>query len=172
LRRSVNYRVREVRFSVVRESVSDPRELSTPAAVVALVSKLGDAMIPDDAREHFIVLLLNTKNRLVAFHRVSIGTLSGTLVQPREVFGPALRTMGVASRRSSSFTIIRAVIRRRAAKTFGSHVNSSKPGIFSISSSTITSSSGTALMHSSRSQKRGFSDDHSYLCPQVDRRFR
>jgi DNA repair protein RadC len=95
--RRVNYRVREVRFSVVRESVSDPRDLSTPAAVVDLVSKLGDAMIPDDAREHFIVLLLNAQNRLVAFHRVSSGTLSGTLVQPREVFGPALRTMGVAS---------------------------------------------------------------------------
>jgi DNA repair protein RadC len=95
--RPVNYRVREVRFSVVRESVSDPRELSPPASVVALVGKLGDAMLPDDAREHFVVLMLNAKNRLVAFHRVSTGTLSGTLVQPREVFGPALRTMGVAS---------------------------------------------------------------------------
>jgi DNA repair protein RadC len=93
----VNYRIREVRFSVVRESASDPHELSTPAAVFDLVSKLGDAMFPDDAREHFVVLMLNAKNRLVAFHRVSTGTLSGTLVQPREVFGPALRTMGVAS---------------------------------------------------------------------------
>ena len=96
-RHSVNYRVREVRFSVVRVSAFDPRELSTPAAVVDLVRRLGDAAIPDDAREHFLVLMLNAKNRLVAFHRVSTGTLSGTLVQPREVFGPALRTMGVAS---------------------------------------------------------------------------
>jgi DNA repair protein RadC len=95
--RPVNYRVREVRFSVVRESAFDPRELSNPAAVIDLVLALGDACIPDDAREHFIVLMLNAKNRLVAFHRVSTGTLSGTLVQPREVFGPALRTMGVAS---------------------------------------------------------------------------
>ena len=95
--RAINYRVREVRFSVVRESASDPRELSHPSAVVQLVRRLGDAIIPDDAREHFVVLMLSAKNRLVAFHRVSTGTLSGTLVQPREVFGPALRTMGVAS---------------------------------------------------------------------------
>ncbi|MBM4114234.1 MAG: hypothetical protein FJ253_12835, partial [Phycisphaerae bacterium] len=33
--------------------------------------------------------MLNTKNGLVAFHRVSIGTLSASLVHPREVFGPA-----------------------------------------------------------------------------------
>ena len=97
LRRSANYHVREVRFSVVRESVSDPRELSNPAAVIDLVLTLGGACIPDDAREHFIVLMLNARNRLVAFHRVSTGTLSGTLVQPRKIFGPALRTMGVAS---------------------------------------------------------------------------
>jgi DNA repair protein RadC len=64
--RAVNYRVREVRFSVVRESAFDPRELSNPAAVIDLVLTLGDAMIPDDAREHFLVLMLNAKNRLVA----------------------------------------------------------------------------------------------------------
>jgi hypothetical protein len=31
------------------------------------------------------------------FHRVSVGTLSASLVHPREVFGPALRTLGVAA---------------------------------------------------------------------------
>jgi len=95
--RPSNYRVREVRFSVMRQSASDPRELSNPSAIIDLVHALGDTIIPDDAREHFIVLMLNAKNRLVAFHRVSTGTLSSTLVQPREVFGPALRTMGVGS---------------------------------------------------------------------------
>jgi DNA repair protein RadC len=91
-----NYRVREVRFSVVRARL-DSRALLSPATVVALVRDLGDACVPDDAREHFVVLMLNAKSRLVAFHRVSTGTLSASLVAPREVFGPALRTMGVAS---------------------------------------------------------------------------
>ena len=41
--------------------------------------------------------MLDTKNRLIAFHAVSTGTLAQTLVHPRDVFGPALRTLGVAS---------------------------------------------------------------------------
>ncbi|MBM3221985.1 MAG: DNA repair protein RadC [Candidatus Rokubacteria bacterium] len=94
-----SYRVREVCFCVVREPYEsyDPRELANAAAVVELVRRLGETVIPDDAREHFVVLMLNAKNRLVAFHRVSTGTLSASLVHPREVFGPALRTMGVAA---------------------------------------------------------------------------
>jgi len=96
---AANYRIREVRFSVVREphETYDPRELAKPVAVVELVRRLGDLCIPDDAREHFVLFMLNAKNSLVAFHRVSTGTLSSTLVAPREVFGPALRTMGIAS---------------------------------------------------------------------------
>ena len=39
----------------------------------------------------------DSQNGLVATHEVSTGTLSAALVHPREVFGPALRLMGVAS---------------------------------------------------------------------------
>src|SRR5215471_9904342 len=90
----VNYSVRVVRFAVVREATeSVPRTLSTPEAVATLAREL----IPDDAREHFGVFLLNARNGLIAYHEVSTGTLSASLVHPREVFGPALRVMGVAS---------------------------------------------------------------------------
>lgn len=92
-----NYRVREVRFSVIRESSPNPANLSSPSAVAHLIRALGEDAIPDDAREHFVILMLNAQNRLVAFHRAATGTLSSSLVHPREVFGPALRTMGVAS---------------------------------------------------------------------------
>jgi DNA repair protein RadC len=43
------------------------------------------------------MLLLDAQNGLVAAHHVSTGTLSASLVHPREVFGPALRFLGVAS---------------------------------------------------------------------------
>jgi len=90
----VNYSVRVVRFAVVREALGPaPRTLSTPEAVATLALEL----IPDDAREHFGVFLLNARNGLIAYHEVSTGTLSASLVHPREVFGPALRVMGVAS---------------------------------------------------------------------------
>jgi DNA repair protein RadC len=86
-----------VSFSVVREGTGGnagnlPR-LSEPAAVAALARQI----IPDDAKEHFWTLLLNSQNKLVAAHEVSTGTLSASLVHPREVFAPALRIMGIAS---------------------------------------------------------------------------
>lgn len=42
-------------------------------------------------RKRFVVLLLNTKNAVVATHTVSIGTLTSSLVHPREVFKPAIQ---------------------------------------------------------------------------------
>src|SRR5437899_2775397 len=91
----VNYTVRVVRFAVVREAAVTPlpRTLSEPDAVATLAREV----IPDDAREHLGVFFLNARNGLVAYHEVSTGTLSASLVHPREVFGPALRLMGVAS---------------------------------------------------------------------------
>ena len=41
-------------------------------------------------RERFVVVLLNTKNAVIASPTVSIGTLSSSLVHPREVFKPAV----------------------------------------------------------------------------------
>ncbi len=91
-----NYRVHKIRFSVVRESgAPDPRLIETPRAVFDIVRE--SALIPDDGKEHFGVLLLNSQNRLIGYHEVSVGSLSATTVHPREVFGPALRMIGVAS---------------------------------------------------------------------------
>jgi DNA repair protein RadC len=88
------YTIKEVRFRVVREAgAPDPRLLDQPGKVAELAHEL----VPDDAREHFFALYLNSRNQLVATHEVSVGTLSGSLVHPREVLGPALRVMGVAS---------------------------------------------------------------------------
>src|ERR687898_1973951 len=42
-------------------------------------------------RENFVAVLLNTKNEVIAFPTISVGTLSASLVHPREVFKPAIR---------------------------------------------------------------------------------
>ncbi len=42
-------------------------------------------------REHFLVLYLNARKQLVLKEVIAIGTLTETLVHPREVFEPALR---------------------------------------------------------------------------------
>lgn len=87
------YRLHVVSFSCVRESSSLKTKLADPAAVVELARQL----VADDAKEHFWVALLDAQNQLVAMHQVSTGTLSASLVHPREVFAPALRIMGVSS---------------------------------------------------------------------------
>lgn len=47
-------------------------------------------LIPDDDREHFWALILNAQNRLLEAYHVPTGTLTASLVHPREVFKPAL----------------------------------------------------------------------------------
>ncbi|KUK35755.1 MAG: DNA repair protein RadC [Thermacetogenium phaeum] len=42
-------------------------------------------------REHFRVILLNTKNRVLGVETVSIGSLNSSLVHPREVFKSAVQ---------------------------------------------------------------------------------
>jgi DNA repair protein RadC len=41
-------------------------------------------------REMFLVVLLDGKNGIIGFNRVSVGSLTAALVHPREVFTPAL----------------------------------------------------------------------------------
>lgn len=41
-------------------------------------------------REQFVVLLLNSRNRVIGVESVAEGTLTGAVVQPRDVFKPAL----------------------------------------------------------------------------------
>ncbi len=60
--------------------------ISGPKDVYAL---LGGRMAHLD-RERFVVVLVNAKNAVMASPTVSIGTLSSSLVHPREVFKPAV----------------------------------------------------------------------------------
>ena len=47
-------------------------------------------------REHFRVILLNTKNRVIGIDQVSVGTLNASLVHPREVFKRAVQKSAAA----------------------------------------------------------------------------
>lgn len=44
----------------------------------------------DMDKEHFSVMMLDTKNKIIGVSLVSIGTLNQALVHPREVFRPAV----------------------------------------------------------------------------------
>lgn len=47
--------------------------------------------LEQEKRELFIIILQDVKGCLISHHTVAIGTLSNTLVHPREVFYPAVR---------------------------------------------------------------------------------
>ncbi|MBI5209670.1 MAG: DNA repair protein RadC [Elusimicrobia bacterium] len=47
-------------------------------------------------KEHFVALYLDGRNRLLHQETVSVGTLTASLVHPREVFGPAVERRAAA----------------------------------------------------------------------------
>ena len=61
--------------------------ISSPADVDSLLR----GRIANLDRENFVAVLLNTKNEVIEFPTISVGTLSASLVHPREVFKPAIR---------------------------------------------------------------------------------
>ena len=42
-------------------------------------------------KEHFVIILLDSKNVIISTETISIGDLSSTIVNPREVFKPAIK---------------------------------------------------------------------------------
>lgn len=74
--------------STVRVDASSPE----------LAFKIVRSLIPEGPTvpEHFVVLYLNTLRQLLEARVISIGTISATLVHPREIFSPAL-SLGASS---------------------------------------------------------------------------
>ncbi|WP_419191770.1 JAB domain-containing protein [Engelhardtia mirabilis] len=72
----------------VERSRLDPRaSVADPEAAFQLLSTECRGL----DRETFQVLLLDGRHRLIRRHCVAVGTLTTSLVHPREVFGPAVR---------------------------------------------------------------------------------
>lgn len=49
-------------------------------------AKFASPYFLQESKEHFAVLLLNTKNRVLGLRTVSVGSLTASIVHPREVF--------------------------------------------------------------------------------------
>ena len=53
-------------------------------------STLLHTYLADVDREHFVIILLNQKNRVLGVSTISIGSLSASIVHPREVYKSAI----------------------------------------------------------------------------------
>jgi len=60
--------------------------VKTPDEVVSLVR----GRLRGKKKEHFLVLLLDTRGQLIKFSEVSVGSLDSSIVHPREVFKEAI----------------------------------------------------------------------------------
>jgi len=61
-------------------------DIKDPEAVVKAIR----ASIRDKAKEHFKLILLNPRNKIIGISTISIGILNASLVHPREVFKDAI----------------------------------------------------------------------------------
>ena len=87
---SRRYRRVAVTYTVAREHVPTSwPALSSPDAAAEFARELLAAH--NDDREHFWAIFLNAQNGYTGHHLVSTGSLSASIVHPREVLGPALR---------------------------------------------------------------------------------
>lgn len=83
------YRAPAYRLSLVRESsIPVTASMHTSRDIYDFVKNLGS----DLDREAFFVVCLNTKNKIIGVNMVSLGSLTTSVVHPREVFKIAILT--------------------------------------------------------------------------------
>lgn len=82
----LNYRLPVLKLCLVREGAGRRTiSIKTPADAARYLSPLAMA-----CEEHFVSVHLNAKHEVIGVHEVSHGTLSASLVHPREVFKAAI----------------------------------------------------------------------------------
>lgn len=74
----------------------DRSSISSPADIAALLMPQMSGL----EREHLKVVLLNTKNQVLAVHPVYVGSVNAAVVRPAEVFAEAVRRVSGACRRT------------------------------------------------------------------------
>ncbi|NOU82309.1 DNA repair protein RadC [Paenibacillus sp. LMG 31459] len=60
--------------------------ICSPTDAVEITNKY----IADEDREVLLIMVLNTKNQIIAIHRCHIGSLSASVAHPREIFKAAI----------------------------------------------------------------------------------
>src|SRR5262244_3646933 len=99
---------------LAEEKITKPKQASVPIYKIMLVkegrvpcydqqirssadaSRLLHTYLADVDREHFVIILLNQKNHVIGINTVSVGSLTASIVHPRECFKPAILSNAAA----------------------------------------------------------------------------
>ena len=81
------YVIKEVIRRIMEEAPNNTPVIQGPEEV----SKFFIPKLLHQTKEHFMLALLNTKNRIIASPTISIGSLSASVVHPREIFREAIK---------------------------------------------------------------------------------
>ena len=84
MKRIPNFKIQLVRDG---SSLYSTNTINCPEDAAEIASAHFEELATD--REVFAVLLLNTKNKVIGIHDVSVGSLTASVVHPREVFKAA-----------------------------------------------------------------------------------
>ena len=83
---SINvYKVKMVKEDTIKYGDTAMRSPDEVAQLARDVMGLHEA-----AEENFVIVCLNTKNKIAGIHTISVGSLNSSIVHPREVFKAAL----------------------------------------------------------------------------------
>ncbi|MBX9687195.1 MAG: JAB domain-containing protein [Candidatus Obscuribacterales bacterium] len=87
LRKEMDYRIPKIKLCLVEEGtkVKELFAIKSPGDAADFLTPL--KLAPE---EHFVSLHLNARHEVIGLHEVSHGTISSSLVHPREVFKAAL----------------------------------------------------------------------------------
>ena len=83
-------------FELARRVFEERRPASQPIRSGRDVAQLLGPRSRDLDKEMFFALLLDGRHRVAQIERVSVGTLTSSMVHPREVFAPAIRASAAA----------------------------------------------------------------------------
>lgn len=81
--------VQKIKLCVVRENSNDEKLKVCDPVSIANLKLIREELLNSD-REKFICLHLDTRNQIISYEIVSVGSLNASLVHPRELFKGAI----------------------------------------------------------------------------------
>jgi DNA repair protein RadC len=87
----------EFKVMRIRECVAPSQEIKTPETAVEYWNQnIATAPWFDESKECFVILILNTRRRIMGHNLVTLGGLDTCFIHPREVFRPTIVAAGSA----------------------------------------------------------------------------